>query len=150
MSGTLPIDFYNGTLVSASKLTNTNLPLLKDYLIDLETGYPITSQSGQFIIVEGLEAIVMQIWRKLHIEQGVYKIFSLKYGNTFNDLIGKGKSYGDAYSSKKLNEAIVDKAYINSVDNVDLSLLESKYTISFTINTIYGDTSMKLDVPLEN
>jgi hypothetical protein len=150
MPSMFPTDFYNGTLITSSKLPTRDIPLLVDYLIDLDTGYPIVSKSGQFTIVEGLEAIVMQMWRKLHIERGIYQIFSSKYGNTFDDLKGKGKSYADAYANKKLIEAVVDKVYVNSVNNVDLSLDGSIYTISFTIDSIYGNTEFKLNIPLED
>lgn len=148
--GVLPSDFYNGTNVSKSSNNNNEIPLLRDYLIDLETGYLVKSDSGQFIIVTGLQAIIMQTWRKLHTKQGAYEIFSSKYGNTFDELKGKGKSYGDAYAYIKLQSALVDDKYIKSVDGVSLILEKDKYTINFTLNTIYGDTSLKINIDLEN
>jgi hypothetical protein len=93
----------------------------------------------------------MQIWRKLHTHEGVYDIFlNKKYGNTFEELKGKGKSYGEAYAKQKLEQALVDNIYVKSVDNVSLKLEKSLYTISFTINTIYGNTDEKLNIPLED
>lgn len=152
MSGLLPTDFYNGNLITsgAFKKSTKNPPMLQDYLIDLETGFPVVSKSGQFTIVEGLEAVVTQIWRKLHIERGVYQIFSSKYGNTFDELKGYGKSYADAFSAKKLKDAIQDGIYVKSVDNIELYLEGSVYTISFTLRTIYGDTSQKLRFPFDD
>lgn len=152
MAGLLPVDFYNGNLISngSIKKSSNTPPLLQDYLIDLNTGFPIVSDSGQFVIVEGLEAVVTQIWRKLHIPQGVHEIFSSKYGNTFDELRGYGKSYADAYSAQKLKQAIQDGIYVKSVDNIQLSLEGSNYTIYFTIKTIYGDTSQKLVFPFED
>jgi hypothetical protein len=147
--GILPSDYYNGTITSSSSTNSKSAPpLLQDYLIDLDTGYLIVSESGQFTIVSGLQAIVMQTWRKLHTEQGVYEIFSSKYGNTFTDLIGKGKSYADNYAYTKLESALVDDIYIKSVDNVKVKLSKDSYTISFTLDTIYGDTSQVLNIPL--
>lgn len=152
MSGLFPTDFYNGTLTSknSSKSTTNNPPLLKDYLIDLDTGFPIVSNSGQFTIVTGLEAVIMQTWRKLHTPQGVYEIFSSKYGNTFDELIGKGKSYADAFASQKLQSALVDKVYIKSVNDIKTILAKDKYIITFTINSIYGDTKDKVNINLED
>jgi hypothetical protein len=152
MAGLLPTDFYNGniTSMSSTKSFDSTPPLLKDYLIDLDTGYLVKNESGQFTIVNGLEAIVMQIWRKLHTPKGVYEIFSKNYGNTFNDLIGYGKGYADSYASSKLTEAIVDNVYVKSINNVKLSLEKDCYTINFTINTIYGDTSSTISIPLED
>lgn len=152
MAGLLPTDFYNGNLINSGALKNTkeNPPMLQDYLIDLDTGFPIVSKSGQFTIVEGLEAVVTQIWRKLHVERGVYQIFSSKYGNTFDELKGKGKDYADAFSPSKLKQAIQDGIYVKSVDNINLSLDGSVYTISFTVKSIYGDTAQKLRFPFED
>lgn len=150
MSGLLPTDFYNGNLITSGVLKNSskNPPMLQDYLIDLDTGFPILSKSGQFTIVEGLEAVVTQIWRKLHIERGVYQIFHQNMGILWWTK-GYGKSYADAFSAK-LKDAIQDGIYIKSVDNIDLSLDGSFYTISFTIKTIYGDTSQKLRFPFDD
>lgn len=152
MAGLLPTDFYNGNLITSGALKNSskNPPMLQDYLINLDTGFPIVSESGQFTIVDGLEAVVTQIWRKLHIERGIYQIFSSKYGNTFNELIGQGKSFADAFAAKKLKDAIQDGIYVKSVDNIKLSLDGSVYTIDFTIRTIYGDTAQKLTFPFED
>ena len=79
-----------------------------------------------------------------------YQIFSKKYGNTFDELKGKGKSYADAFSAKKLKDAIQDGIYVKSVDNIELYLEGSVYTISFTIKTIYGDTKEKLKFPFDD
>jgi hypothetical protein len=147
--GLLPPDFYNGT-ISNKNSNSTTVPLLQDYLIDLDTGFLVKSESGQFTIVTGLQAVIMQVWRKLHTPQGKYEIFSKKYGNTFDDLKGKGKSYGNAYAYSKLQSALVDGVYVKSVDNVKLTLDKDKYTISFTLGTLYGDTQDKLDIPLED
>ena len=51
---------------------------------------------------------------------------------------------------KKLKDAIQDGIYVKSVDNIELSLEGSVYTISFTIRSIYGDTSQKLKFPFED
>jgi hypothetical protein len=151
MSGALPNDFYNGTLITnASIKSNSTPPLLKDYLIDLDTGYLVVTDSGQFQVVQGLRAVIMQVWRKLHTDNSVYEIFSSKYGNTFKDLIGKGKDFANAYAYSKLESAIVDGVYVTSVDNVKVSLSKSSYFISFIINTIYGNTSEVLNIPLED
>lgn len=146
--GLLPSDFYSGNIISNAKETITP-ELLKDYLIDLDTGYLVVSDSGQFTIVTGLEAVIMQIWRKLHITKNTYLIYSSKYGNTFLDLIGNSKSYADAYAYTKLSEAIVDDIYVKKISSYSTSLNDTEYIINFTVNTIYGDTQQTLSVDLE-
>lgn len=148
--GLLPSDFYNGT-ISKSVLTNTSSEpeLLKDYVIDLETGKLVISDSGQFTICTGLRAVIMQMWRKLHTNKGQFIIYSSSYGNTFSDFKGKGKSYADSYAYQKLVDCIVDKVYITSISNFSTSLVNDKYTMAFTANTIYGDTEQVLAIDLE-
>ena len=149
--GLLPSDFYNGT-ISKSTLTNTSTTtpeLLKDYLIDLETGKPVISESGQFTICTGLKAVIMQMWRKLHTNKGQFIIYSSTYGNTFSEFKGKGKSYADLYAYQKLVDCIVDKTYVTSISNFSTSLTNDKYIMSFTISTIYGDSSQVLSIDLE-
>jgi hypothetical protein len=56
----------------------------------------------------------------------------------------------DSYAKQKLESALVDNIYIKSIDNVTLTLEKSIYTINFTIDTIYGNTAEKLNIPLED
>lgn len=144
--GLLPSDFYSNTISSST--TKTEIPLLKDYLIDLNTGHLVVSSSGQFTIVTGLKAVIVQMWRKIHTKQGLYAIFSSSYGSTFHELVGKGKSYADLYAYKKVVDCIVDGTYVKSINNFSTSFDGSSYTISFTINTIYGDSAEVLDIDL--
>jgi hypothetical protein len=148
--GILPSDFYNGNVSTTTNITDNTTPnLLIDYVIDLTTGYPIVSDSGQFIVCNGLKAVVMQMWRKLHVVKKEFIIYSSKYGNTFIELKGKGKSYADLYAYQKLVDSIVDNIYILSVSNFSTSLDKDKFTMGFTANTIYGDTSQVLQIELE-
>lgn len=148
MSSLFPPDFYSGVIVANAKNTITPT-LLKDYLIDFETGQLAVSDSGQFTVVTGLEAVVVQMWRKLHTPKNTYLIYSSKYGNTFLDLIGKSKSYADAYAYTKLSEAIIDDVYVKKISSYSTSLNDTEYVINFTVNTIYGDTNQVLTVDLE-
>lgn len=148
--GLLPPDFYDNTLSSNVVSKTKEVPLLQDYLIDLDTGYLIVSDSGQFTIVTGLRAVVMQMWRKLHTVRGEFSIYDSKYGNTLNELIGKGKSYADVYAFQKVSDAIIDKIYVLSINNFSTELSKDKYIINFTANTIYGDTSSTIGIPLED
>lgn len=62
--GLFPEDFYNNT---QNKIVSTSeIPLLKDYAIDLNTGEVLFDENGNAIIVEGIDAVIVQSWRKLH------------------------------------------------------------------------------------
>ena len=88
--GLFPEDFYNNRI---DNVKETETPLLKDYAIDLDTGEIILNEKGQPIIVNGIDAVIAQAYRKIHIDKGKYIIYSNNYGNDFKKLVGKSKSY---------------------------------------------------------
>jgi hypothetical protein len=149
MSGVLPSDFYNNTLSSTTTYKTETVPSLTDYLIDLDTGFLVVSDSGQFTRVSGLDAVIVQMWRKLNTKQGVFSIYSSSYGNLLDLLKGKGKVYGDTYASQLITSAIVDGTYVKAISNFKTTLESSSYTISYTANTSFGDTSQQISIGLD-
>ena len=141
--GLFPEDFYNNTM-SASTITS-KVDLLKDYPIDLETGEILLDENDNGIIVEGLDAVIVQSWRKLHTpkldianNEG-YFIYGQNFGSQLHKLIGKGKNYGDAFALSMLINCLVDGMYVTGINNFSTSLEKSSYTINYTMETIYGN-----------
>lgn len=141
-----PNDFYNNKI---NNVKENEIPLLKDYAIDLDTGEIILNDLGQSTIVSGLDAVIAQAYRKTHTDKGVYVIYSNTYGNEFKKLIGKGKSYGDIYAYQMLVDCLVDNKYVTGISNFSTELEQGNYSISFTINSIYGDYSDSFYVDLD-
>lgn len=133
-----PSDFYDNTINNS---TNTQLPMLYDYLIDLETGHLILDEYGRASIVSGANAIIMQTYRKLHIPKDTYYIYPNDYGSSLKDLIGKGKAYADSVISEYLIKALVDNKYVLRVSNIITELNGNNYNVNFTMTTVYGDIS---------
>ena len=131
-----PSEFYTGEvpIVVAPSYS------LTDYLIDFETGTIVLNETGQAIIVEGLDALNCQIWRKLNTMKERYLIYSQEYGNTLYELQGYSKANADSLISIKLNEAIVDNYYVLGVRNIETEFDGSLYTVHFQIDTIFGVT----------
>lgn len=141
-----PNDFYNNKL---DNVKETEIPLLKDYAIDLETGAIILNNLGQATIVSGLDAVIAQAYRKIHTDKDRYIIYSSQYGSEFKKLIGKSKSYGDTYAYQMLVDCLVDNKYVTGISNFYTDLEQGKYSINFTINSIYGDYSDSFYVDLD-
>jgi len=150
--GLFPEDFYNNTV----KKTETNeITLLKDYAIDLKTGELLYDANKNAIIVEGLDAVIAQSWRKIHTpkldtanNEG-YFIYGPNFGSQFHKLLGKGKAYGDAFAYQMLVEAIVDGIYITGINNFSTALEKSSYKINYTMESIYGNYQDSIYVPIE-
>lgn len=141
-----PNDFYNNKI---DNVKETEIPLLKDYAIDLDTGEVILNELGQAAIVSGIDAVIAQAYRKIHTDKGRYIIYSSNYGSEFKNLIGKGKSYGDTYAYQMLVDCLVDNKYVIGISDFYTTLEESKYSINFTMNSIYGDYSDSFYVDLD-
>lgn len=141
-----PNDFYNNKIDNTKE---TEIPLLKDYAINLNTGAIIVNDLGKATIVTGIDAVIAQAYRKIHTDKNQYIIYSDKYGSEFKKLIGKGKNYGDTYAYQMLVDCLVDNKYVTGISEFSTELEQSKYSINFTINSIYGDYSDSFYVDLD-
>lgn len=141
-----PNDFYNNKI---NNVKENEIPLLKDYAIDLDTGEIILNDLGQATIVSRLDAVISQAYRKIHTDKGRYIIYSSNYGSEFKKLIGKGKSYGDTYAYQMLVDCLVDNKYVIGISDFYTVLEKSKYSINFTMNSIYGDHSDSFYIDLD-
>lgn len=151
--GLFPEDFYNNTQNKAT--STTEIPLLKDYAIDLNTGEVLLDKSENEIIVEGIDAIIVQSWRKLNTpkldinnDEG-YFIYGPNFGSQLHKLIGKEKSYGDAFAYQMLVDCLVDGIYITGINNISITLEKSSYSINYVMETIYGMHQDIYYVPIE-
>ena len=137
-------DFYNATSNKSASKQTTEIPLLKDYAIDLETGQLLYHHNEPYI-VEGIDAVICLAWKKLHtnkknliLNEG-YIIHTENYGNSLHTLKGKTKTYGDARIDTMLIDCLVDGTYITNVLNIQTTLTKKgNYIVNFTIATRYG------------
>jgi len=150
--GLFPEDFYNNTI---KKTIAKEVPLLKDYAINLKTGELLYDENKNAIIVEGLDAVIVQSWRKIHTHKldtvtgDGYFIYGPNFGSQFHKLMGKGKSYGDAFAYKMLVDCIVDGTYITGINSFLTTLEKSSYAIEYIMETIYGNYQDSLYIDIE-
>ena len=141
-----PEDFYNNKI---DNVKETEIPLLKDYAINLDTGEIKLNDLGQATIISGIDAVIAQAYRKIHTDKGRFIIYSNTYGSEFKKLIGKSKSYGDTYAYQMLVDCLVDNKYVTGISDFSTELEQSRYKINFTINSIYGDYTDSIYVDLD-
>lgn len=92
-------------------------------------------------LVYGKEACRVWAILALNIARGRYEIFDEDYGNELEDLIGSStdQDYISAEAERMINECLSENEYINGIANFEMTLEEGLATLSFTINTVFGD-----------
>ena len=141
-------DFYQVNNINS----DNELPLLKDYLINLDTGETIIDEkTGDGIIVEGIDAVVVQAKRKLmtqkrdpdNFKRG-YPIFDMNYGSAIDKLNGKSIKFVSAVAYDYIYQCLVDDLYITNIE--DFKILRDddsgKYIFQFVIVTPYGNQEL--------
>lgn len=142
--GIFPEDYYNNH-ANITTQENTEIPLLKEYAIDFQTGEPLISKDGKFTIVEGLDAVKVRCYLALNIHKGRYFIYK-DVGNNLKSLIGKDLAYINKNIQSLLEDALIDGIYITGINDVTTSQEGEKVTVEFSINSIYGTYSETKEV----
>ncbi len=116
-----------------SEIKKPTIP--KEYEIDFKSG----QLTGE--IVEGLEAIKVWVWLALQVPRYRYYVYTWDYGSEFEDLIGQGYSNGyiESESRRMTEDCLLINPDIQSISDFHVSVEKDILTISFTVNTVYGD-----------
>ena len=123
--------------IAPTNITDTNIPLLKEYAWDFDKDEVILDKNGKFIIVEGVEALKVRNYLSLRIYKGRFFIYNNKVGTRLKDLIGKSKNYVSLRVEEMLYEAIVDNVYVTDIDNLEISYVNDKVFVTFDVINIY-------------
>lgn len=131
---------------SITRNTKTTLaPLLKEYAWDFDNDDFLLS-NGNFIIVEGLEALQVRNYLSLKTYKGRFFIYKNKVGTKLKDLIGKNKNYVSLNVREMLEEALVDNVYVTSINNITTNYEDGKLIVEFTVVNIYENYSEKIEI----
>lgn len=125
-----------------------NLPLFKEISINFSTGEPIL-KNKEFIILNGIEALKVWIWKTLKTERNKYLIYSGSYGNDLVENIGQiyDKTTKDALMINEIKECLLVNPYITNIYNFNIKTKEEGRhpIISFNVDTIYGVTESEVN-----
>ncbi|SKA99316.1 Protein of unknown function [Caloramator quimbayensis] len=121
------------------------LPTPTEYAWDFEKNDFIL-KDGSFVVVEGLEAIKIWIYKTLQTPRFRYAIYSDDYGHDLEDLIGSDFSKAAAESEIKriLYEALMVNPYIESIEDVEVIFDGDTLGISCIVATPYGEVSVNV------
>lgn len=122
--------------------------IYKDIQWDYENNKPLLF-NGNFVIVEGLEAIKVWCWKVLHIERYEHLIYTWDYALDIEQFTGQTLSnLNKVEIIKEITEGLMQNKHITSVDNFILSTKKKKTFIEFNINTEYGSLTERKEVIL--
>ena len=124
---------------------NNNFPLYKEVAWDFEKDTPII-QNGDFMIVEGNDAIKVWTYKALLTPRYNYSIYSWNYGSELMDLIGKAytPSLTKEEAKRYIKEALLINPYILEVTVLDTSFSNGILSADIKLLTIYGESEVKI------
>ena len=124
-------------VAAPTNITDTSVPLLKEYAWDFDKDEIVLDTNGKFIIVEGIEALKVRNYLSLKIYKGRFFIYKNKVGTKLKDLIGKSINYVSLRVEEMLYEAIVDNIYVTDIDNLEINYVNGKVVVTFDVINIY-------------
>lgn len=135
--------FYGVKTKEATK----EIPLCKEIKWNIAENKPVFLK-GVPIWVYGKEAIKTWCYKVLQIKRYKLEMYSWNYGVEFEKLIGTGysKQYTKSECARYIEEALTINPYIRDISDIVVDFIESKLSISCTINTIYGDEVVSINV----
>ena len=124
-------------VAAPTNITDTSVPLLKEYAWDFDKDEIILDRNGKFIIVEGVEALKVRNYLSLKIYKGRFFIYKNKVGTRLKDLVGKSRNYISLRVEEMIYEAIVDNIYVTDIENLEISYINDKVIVTFDVINIY-------------
>lgn len=94
-------------------------------------------------VTDYLKAVEQAVYLILSIERYDYAMYSWDYGIELKDLFGQIKEVVIPNLINRITEALMQDDRINEVNDFKYRIDKSKYFISFTVVTKYGDIPIK-------
>lgn len=124
-------------------------------IIGFDTDIQLTSRPSRTWIIdrntmqvgfmdEGLEAVRQSVEIALNVERFQWQIYNTNFGNELEELVGDDADYIQSELPRMVNDALsVDDRVIDTSDYV-FSVNGDSMTVSFTVNTVYGQLTEEL------
>lgn len=115
------------------------LPLYTDVAMDYASGTP-RWESGNPVIVSGLEAVKSWAWRAAATARYQYKCFSWDYGCELESLVGQPYQADTKRSeaARYVRDALLVSPYITDCQVEDVAFEGDTLHLNVTFTTVYG------------
>lgn len=117
----------------------------KEYAWDFENN-DFLLKDGKFVVVEGIEALKVWIWKALHTERKKYSIYSDRYGHDLDSIVGKGfsKALIETEAKRLIWECLSGNSHILRLGNFSIALKKDMLNIDLTAITDLGEVSVSV------
>lgn len=124
-------------------------------IIGFDTDIQLTSRPSRTWIIdrntmqvgfmdEGLEAVRQSVEIALNVERFQWQIYNTNFGNELEELVGDDADYIQSELPRMVDDALsVDDRVIDTADYI-FSVNGDSMTVSFTVNTVYGQLTEEL------
>lgn len=143
MAGILP-NMGSGSY-SVLEYENKGPELLKEYAYDFEKDDYLLDSNGNYIIVEGLEALKIRDYLNLKTYKDRYFIFG-DNGSKIKDLKNKSYDYIQLHAQEYLEDALIDGVYNIGLDDFEVLMSGNKSIISCRVISVYGTYELSEEV----
>jgi hypothetical protein len=126
---------------TTTESADATLPLCQEVAWDYQANRPIFRR-GLPVVVTGLQAVEVWIWKALYTARYRYEIYSWDYGSEFESLIGQAytDTLKEAEAPRYLRECLLINPYIKAVKNITVTFQDSRLIVEGTAETIYGES----------
>ncbi|MGL5745812.1 MAG: DUF2634 domain-containing protein [Cetobacterium sp.] len=142
------VNFLDGALTENTSEQSKKLPMLYEMGIDFKTGETI-SVKGDIVIVSGIDAVLVWVYKSLKTERKRYKAYSGSFGNDLNKEIGfvYDRNVKSQLIQAEIIESLMVNPYITRVYDFELTLSDTgdKLSVGFYLDTIYGKAKQEVD-----
>lgn len=128
--------------VSAAGAPEAEKPLYREVKWDFETGRPVYA-GGNPVVAEGAEAVLTWAFNALQTARYRFEALSPGYGCEAAELIGQPctDELKNAEAVRYVRECLTVNPYIRGVKDTEVNFEGSTLTVSFTLDTDYGEVS---------
>lgn len=121
------------------------LDMYKEIKWDYENNIPIFN-NGIPVVVTGVEAIKVWVWRTLQTPRYRYQIYTWDYGSEIESLIGApfSEALKQSEVERYLKECLLINPYIIDISDVVVNFEGDKFRIECTIVTVYGEVKVNV------
>jgi hypothetical protein len=124
---------------------NNELPMIREWAFDINSGR-FLKRNGQMYIVEGLDALRIQLWKEFNSPRFELYGYSGIYGHDLQQLIGSGYSH-QAITSEVIRmcmEVCLSNPYVTGAREFIVTRGVDNLSVHFTVDTVYGVTNLEL------
>lgn len=97
-------------------------------------------------MTEGIDAVQQAITILLHVERFRWQIYHPDSGMQWSDLLGQDSGYVAVELQRRIKEALSMDDRIRDISGFSCQLQGDALTVVFTVQTIYGELSMEMEV----